>query len=223
MAALEILLPDYAVRNLIRQRKLEQIYSVMQTGTTRGMQTMEQALCDLVLRGTVSREVALDSSSYPDQLVGLLERSGAARRTGRRSHPPRTPPDSGWRGADMGKHDETSIWKKEISFRKKPKQAPKAEPVWPQEAAHAASAAPDAKSSVWKKEIGFGRKGKPKPPKPVSLPPVEAPPLPPAAATDPDAKGSVWRKEISFGRKAKPEASAAEAPAQPAEEAKTSV
>ena len=83
----------------------------------------------------------------------------------------------------MGKHDETSVWKKEISFRKKPKQAPKAEPVWPQEAAHAASAAPDAKSSVWKKEIGFGRKGKPKPPKPVSLPPVEAPPLPPAAAT----------------------------------------
>ena len=78
VAALEILLPDYAVRNLIRQRKLEQIYSVMQTGTTRGMQTMEQALCDLVLRGTVSREVALDSSSYPDQLVGLLERSGGS-------------------------------------------------------------------------------------------------------------------------------------------------
>jgi len=50
----------------------------MQTGTTRGMQTMEQALCDLVLRGTVSREVALDSSSYPDQLVGLLERSGGS-------------------------------------------------------------------------------------------------------------------------------------------------
>ena len=78
VAALEILLPDYAVRNLIRQRKLEQIYSVMQTGTTRGMQTMEQALCDLVLRGTVSRDVALESSSYPDQLVGLLERSGAS-------------------------------------------------------------------------------------------------------------------------------------------------
>jgi len=77
VAALEILIPDYAVRNLIRQRKLEQIYSVMQTGTTRGMQTMEQALCDLVLRGTISTEVALDSSSFPDQLVGMLERSGA--------------------------------------------------------------------------------------------------------------------------------------------------
>ena len=78
VAALEILIPDYAVRNLIRQRKLEQIYSVMQTGTTRGMQTMEQALCDLVLRGTITTETALESSSYPDQLIGLLERSGAA-------------------------------------------------------------------------------------------------------------------------------------------------
>jgi hypothetical protein len=38
---------------------------------------MEQALCELVLRGTIARDVALDSSSYPDQLVGLLERSGA--------------------------------------------------------------------------------------------------------------------------------------------------
>ena len=76
--ALEILLPDDAVRNLIRQGKVEQIYSVMQTGTARGMQTMEQALCELVLRGTVSTEEALESSSYPDQLLGLLERSGHA-------------------------------------------------------------------------------------------------------------------------------------------------
>ena len=39
--ALEILLPDDAVRNLIRQGKVEQIYSIMQTNTSRGMQTME--------------------------------------------------------------------------------------------------------------------------------------------------------------------------------------
>ena len=75
-AAVEILLPDYAVRNMVRQRKLEQIYSVMQTGTARGMQTMEQSLCELVLRGTVSKAAAVESSSYPDQLAGLLERSG---------------------------------------------------------------------------------------------------------------------------------------------------
>src|SRR5213083_353287 len=51
IAALEILVPDDAVRNLIRQGKIEQIYSVMQTGSGRGMQTMEQALADLALRG----------------------------------------------------------------------------------------------------------------------------------------------------------------------------
>ena len=80
VAATEILIPDYAVRNLIRQRKLEQIYSVMQTGTGRGMQTMEQSLCELVLRGTVTQAAALEASSYPDQLLGLLERSGQAPR-----------------------------------------------------------------------------------------------------------------------------------------------
>src|SRR5665213_630513 len=44
--ALEILLPDDAVRNLIRQGKVEQIYSVMQTGTAKGMVTMEQSLAE---------------------------------------------------------------------------------------------------------------------------------------------------------------------------------
>jgi twitching motility protein PilT len=76
IASVEILLPDDAVRNLIRQGKVEQIYSVMQTSTTRGMQTMEQSLCELVLRGTIEKDVALACSSYPDQLIGLLERSG---------------------------------------------------------------------------------------------------------------------------------------------------
>src|SRR6266498_2877661 len=59
--ALEVLLPDDAVRNLIRQGKVEQIYSVMQTNTSRGMQTMEDAL---------------SRSSRPAQLIGLLERAG---------------------------------------------------------------------------------------------------------------------------------------------------
>src|SRR4051812_47756531 len=59
VAALEVLLPDDAVRNLIRQGKVEQIYSVMQTGAQRGMQTLEQALARLVLRGGVTLEVAL--------------------------------------------------------------------------------------------------------------------------------------------------------------------
>ena len=76
VAACEILLPDDAVRNLIRQGKIEQIYSVMQTNTKRGMQTLEQSLADLVLSGVVTREVALSYSSRKDQLDGVLSRAG---------------------------------------------------------------------------------------------------------------------------------------------------
>jgi twitching motility protein PilT len=76
--AIEILLPDDAVRNLIRQAKVEQIYSVMQTATSRGMQTMEQSLAELVLRGVITIEIALGASSRPDQLEGLLARAGVA-------------------------------------------------------------------------------------------------------------------------------------------------
>jgi twitching motility protein PilT len=78
VAALEILLPDDAVRNLIRQAKVEQIYSIMQTAGQRGMQTLEQALAELVMRGVVTQDVALNRSSRPDQLLGLLERAGMA-------------------------------------------------------------------------------------------------------------------------------------------------
>src|SRR5213596_11185 len=74
--ALEILFPDDAVRNLIRQGKVEQVYSVMQTGTSKGMQTMEQALADLVLRKVIVLDDALSCSSRPEQLFGLLERAG---------------------------------------------------------------------------------------------------------------------------------------------------
>ena len=77
VAALEILFPDDAIRNLIRQGKTEQIYSYMQTGTKRGMQTMEQALADYVLRSVITREEALTRSTRQDQLVGMLERRAA--------------------------------------------------------------------------------------------------------------------------------------------------
>jgi len=111
----------------------------------------------------------------------------------------------------MGKRDETSIWKKEISFRRKPKQAPKAEPVWPEEAAQALPAQPEVKTSVWKKEISLGRKSKPKP---VSLPPVEAPPAAVTPASEPKAKTSVWKKEIGLRRK--PKVDATPVPVEPA-------
>jgi twitching motility protein PilT len=76
IAALEVLFPDDAVRNLIRQAKIEQVYSIMQTNTAKGMQTMEQALADLAMRQVVTVQEALSRSSRPDQLVGILERSG---------------------------------------------------------------------------------------------------------------------------------------------------
>jgi twitching motility protein PilT len=76
VAALEILLPDDAVRNLIRQGKVEQIYSVMQTSTGRGMQTMEQALADLITRRVINVEDGLNRSSRKEQLIGMLERAG---------------------------------------------------------------------------------------------------------------------------------------------------
>jgi twitching motility protein PilT len=75
-AALEILMPDDAVRNLIRQAKIEQIYSVMQTSSGRGMQTMEQSLADLTLRRVITPDVAFSRTTHRDQLQGLLERAG---------------------------------------------------------------------------------------------------------------------------------------------------
>jgi twitching motility protein PilT len=74
--ALEVLFPDDAVRNLIRQAKVEQIYSVMQTNTGRGMMTLEQSLSELVLRGVITKDIAIGASSRPEQLEGLLERAG---------------------------------------------------------------------------------------------------------------------------------------------------
>jgi twitching motility protein PilT len=76
VAALEILFPDDAVRNLIRQAKAEQLYTVMQTSSSRGMQTMEQALAALVLEGTIELDEALSRTTRSEQLLGLLERAG---------------------------------------------------------------------------------------------------------------------------------------------------
>ncbi|MDQ3066214.1 MAG: type IV pilus twitching motility protein PilT [Actinomycetota bacterium] len=76
VAALEILLPDDATRNLIRQGKVEQLYSIMQTSTGRGMMTMEQSLANLVLRRVITKDAARAVSSRAEQLDGLLERAG---------------------------------------------------------------------------------------------------------------------------------------------------
>ena len=76
VAALEVLFPDDAVRNLIRQGKVEQVYSVMQTNTSRGMQTLEQSLADLTLRRVITKDVAMGATSRPEQFEALLIRAG---------------------------------------------------------------------------------------------------------------------------------------------------
>ena len=72
----EVLVPTPAVRNLIREGKTHQIYSVMQTGSQHGMQTMDSALADLVRRGVISRELAERRSSTPEDLEALLGQLG---------------------------------------------------------------------------------------------------------------------------------------------------
>jgi twitching motility protein PilT len=64
-----------AIRNLIRDDKIHQIYGTMQTGQEKyGMQTMNQALARFVERKVISREVAFATSSNRDELITMLER-----------------------------------------------------------------------------------------------------------------------------------------------------
>jgi len=71
--AMEIMIATPAVRNLIRDEKVHQIYSALQAGAKYGMQTMNQSLADLVRRRVITREDALNRSTVPDELVQLLQ------------------------------------------------------------------------------------------------------------------------------------------------------
>jgi len=73
--ALEILIPNAAIRNLIREDKIHQIYSMMQTGQDKfGMQTFNQALATHVHKRNISLEVAMQRSSNADELKELIDR-----------------------------------------------------------------------------------------------------------------------------------------------------
>ena len=72
VVACEVLVPTPAVRNLIREGKTHQIYSVLQTGAQYGMQTMDAALAQLVRDGQISRELAESRSSTPEELRRLM-------------------------------------------------------------------------------------------------------------------------------------------------------
>jgi twitching motility protein PilT len=71
--AMEVMTPNAAIRNLVREDKLHQVYSAMQVGQQgSGMQTMNQSLASLVLRQSVTLEEAFLASSEPDELRQIL-------------------------------------------------------------------------------------------------------------------------------------------------------
>jgi twitching motility protein PilT len=73
--ALEILVPNSAIRNLIRDDKIHQVYSMMQTGQDKfGMQTFNQALATLYQKRLITLEVAMQRSSNADELKDLIDR-----------------------------------------------------------------------------------------------------------------------------------------------------
>jgi twitching motility protein PilT len=71
--ACEILVPTPGVRNLIREGKTHQIYSLIQTGAAHGMQTMDASLAGLVRAGRISQEVAETRSSNIEELRKLIQ------------------------------------------------------------------------------------------------------------------------------------------------------
>jgi twitching motility protein PilT len=72
---MEILVPNSAIRNLIREDKIHQIYSMMQTGQAQfGMQTFNQSLASLYFKKQISLTTALSHSSNPDELQEMINR-----------------------------------------------------------------------------------------------------------------------------------------------------
>jgi twitching motility protein PilT len=76
--SMEIMVATAAIRNLIREEKIHQIYSAIATGQKYGMQTMNQSLADLVKRRQITREDALNRSTLVDELTQLLGHDGPA-------------------------------------------------------------------------------------------------------------------------------------------------
>ncbi len=82
--ATEVLVPTPAIRNLIREDKVHQIYSSMQVGQSRSfMQTMNQSLFTLINQSKISLEDGLARSSDPEELRSMLEKGGGSSGGGR--------------------------------------------------------------------------------------------------------------------------------------------
>ena len=72
---LEVMVPNPAIRNLIREDKIHQIYGMMQTGQLKyGMQTFNQSLAELTIRGDITQDQAMSYSSNQDELRELINR-----------------------------------------------------------------------------------------------------------------------------------------------------
>ncbi|MGD1155737.1 MAG: ATPase, T2SS/T4P/T4SS family, partial [Terriglobia bacterium] len=90
--AMEILIPNPAVRNLIREDKVHQIYSTMQSGQDKfGMQTLNQALFSIYQQRFITLETALSRSSNVDELQDMINRGGAPSGTPQRPPTPYAP------------------------------------------------------------------------------------------------------------------------------------
>jgi twitching motility protein PilT len=88
--AMEILIPNAAIRNLVREDKIHQIYSAMQSGQEKfGMQTFNQALHTLYQQKSITLETALARSSNPEELQDMITRGAPT--AAQRSQPPYAP------------------------------------------------------------------------------------------------------------------------------------
>jgi twitching motility protein PilT len=83
--AVEVLIPNQAIRNLIREDKVHQIYAMMQTGQSKfGMQTMNQSLLELYQKGHLTHEDCMRCSNVPEEMVQMLEKLQRTQTTVRR-------------------------------------------------------------------------------------------------------------------------------------------
>ncbi|OGP90859.1 MAG: type IV pili twitching motility protein PilT [Deltaproteobacteria bacterium RBG_16_47_11] len=83
--AMEVMIPNPAIRNLIREDKIQQIYSLMQVGQAKfGMQTMNQALQSLYERRLITLEECILRSHNPDELRQMLTTSNLIAGAGKR-------------------------------------------------------------------------------------------------------------------------------------------
>ena len=88
--AMEIMVPNSAIRNLIREDKIHQIYSQMQVGQDKyGMQTFNQSLYNLFSRRMISMEEAISSSQDPEELKNMIDRGTSHLMPGMKPQPPR--------------------------------------------------------------------------------------------------------------------------------------